>query len=142
VTENALAGALLSFAAAVLVLASCGDPSDPLWEDAGEHREPVTVLEVADTIAVNDTLAVVARGFSAHGRPSDCRWESVRSTQRADLTLWVRSDQWVASSDPPPYALDFECRVDVVPPFSPGTFLLVLHEPDATQWAIGVVVVP
>jgi hypothetical protein len=128
--------------AASLAFSACAEPSEPRWEDAGEHREPVTVLEIADTIAVNDTLAVIARGFSTHGRPSDCRWESARGMQRVDLTLWVRSDRWVASFDPPPYALDFECRFEAVPPFDPGSFLVVLHEPDETQWTVGVVVVP
>ena len=125
-----------------VVVMACSDAGAPLWEDGGEHREMIDVLMMPDTIAVNDTLVIGARGLGAHGRPAACRWESVRSQSQLALTLWVRSDRWVGSYPPPPYDLAFECQFEAAPPFPVGTVHIVGHQPDGGSLIDSVAVIP
>jgi hypothetical protein len=123
-------------------LISCSDPEGPVWEDAGEHREMIAELVVVGPMTVNDTLTVFTRGFSTHGSPTDCRWESTRTAHNLDLTLWVRSERWVGSSPPPPYDLEFECNLTAVPPFEAGYFSVVVFQPDGSQFIDTSLIVP
>ena len=65
----------------IVLLASCSDSTGPLWEDVGIYQVRVTRLDVAETIASDDTLLIFLIGDTQPlGRLSLDRIDVILST--------------------------------------------------------------
>ena len=125
----------------ITALASCSESTGPQWEYAGVHQVRVFQLNVAETIATDDTLSILLRGDSRpQGQLSLSRIEAVRESMEIRLTVWAEVERWVGSGTMPPYDNTIQCIYQALPPFDAGQFRLVIHQPDGSQLVDSVLV--
>jgi hypothetical protein len=127
----------------IVLLASCSDSTGPQWEYAGIHHVRVLQLNVAETIASDDTLSILLIGDTLPmGRLSLDRIDVVRDTMGIELTVWAKVEKWVGSGIVPPYDHMIHCDYNALPPFNKGQFRVVVHQPDGSQLVASVLVGP
>jgi hypothetical protein len=125
----------------IAALASCSESTGPQWEHAGVHQVRVFQLNVAETIATDDTLSIQLWGDTQpSGRLSLSKIEAVRESTEIGLTVWAEVERWVGSGTMPPYDNTIQCDYQVMPPFDAGQFRLEIHQPDGSQLADSVFV--
>jgi hypothetical protein len=128
-------GRLLSIA--VLIVAgpgcwSCTDVDGPLSEYLGIYQVRVSHIAMPDSIASTDTLVADLVGRTEVG---DCLSLSHVDVQQDSfevaITIWAEARRWLGSGPPPPCGL-VDYRYEGPPPFIPGWFIVMAHQPDST----------
>ena len=125
----------------ITALASCSESTGPQWENAGVHQVRVFQMNVAETIASDDTLSILLWGDTRpSGRLTPSKIEAVRESMEIGLTVWAEVERWVGSGTMPPYDNTIQCDYLALPPFDAGHFRVVIHQPDGSQLVDSVLV--
>jgi len=125
----------------IAALASCAE--SPRWgfRNAGVHQVRVDELIVPDTIVSNEVLPIQLFGSTeVDGQHSLSRIDAVRTSTQIELTVWAEVEVWIGSGTPPPYATGVYLEYEAQPPFDPGEFGVVIHQPDGSQLVESVLV--
>ena len=125
----------------IIAVASCSESTGPQWENAGVHQVSVFQLNVAETIASDDTLSILLSGDTRpSGRLSLSKIVTARDSREIGLTVWAEVETWVGSGTMPPYDNTIQCDYQALPPFDAGHFRVVIHQPDGSQLVDSVLV--
>jgi len=123
--------AALAVVMTVAASASCGET--PGWRYAGVHQVRVEEVSVPETIASDEVLPIQLFGRTEPwGVLTLSRIDAVQKSREIELTVWAEVEVWVGSAAPP-----CDCGIEVdyqaQPPFDPGEFRVVIHQPDGSQ---------
>ena len=132
--------AALALVMTIAALTSCGEPTCS-WRSAGIHQARVSNLTVPDTIASDEVLAIQFYGDTEiFGEPTLSSIDTVRKSTEIELTVWA---EVTVFCDPvPPFATSFMVDYQVLPPFDPGEFRVVINQPDGSQLVESVLIEP
>jgi len=122
----------------ISALTSCGET--PGWRYAGVRQVRVEELTVPDTVASDEALPIQMFGRTQPwGVLTLSKIDAVRESTEIELTVWVEVEVWVGSA-PPPCDCGIEVEYLAQPPFDPGEFRVVIHQPDGSQLVESVLV--
>lgn len=123
--------ALLMLGLAV-AMGSCSDSTKPDTQYLGEYQVNVVFLGMPDTISTGDTLTLYIDGIT---NPSGClshvHFDATRDPHSLELTVWADVYKWVGPGPPPPCGVAWG-EYEAPPPFSEGTFRVIINQPDSS----------
>jgi len=135
--------AALAVVATITALTSCSESPTWGWSDAGVHQVRVHELTLPDTIASDEVLSIQFFGDTRiNGQPTLSRIDAVRESAEIELTVWAEVEVWIGSGPAPPYPVSISAEYQAQPPFDPGEFRVVIHQPDGSQLVESVLVTP
>ena len=132
--------AALAVVSTISALTSCGET--PGWRDTGVHQVRVIELIVPENIASDEVLPIQLFGDTQPvGALTLSNIDAVRKSAEIELTVWAEVRVWIGS-DPPPCYCGIQVDYQAQPPFDPGEFRVVIHQPDGSQLVATVLVEP
>lgn len=99
----------------------------------GVYQVKTTYLDIKEQIGSQDTLVVYLEGDTdPSGYLSLSHIETVRDSFQLELTVWAEVRRWIGEGPPPPCYGCFWYEYEVLPPFYPGYFRVIVDQPDGT----------
>jgi hypothetical protein len=135
---------MISVLVFILLFCSCTESSSPGpdWENIGVRQVIVDRIEVAETLAPQDTLIVNLEGSTnPNGRLTLDTIDADRTQTGISLTIWAEVEIWIGTGIMPPFDNTIRCTYKAIPPFDEGMFYIVIEQPDASQLEDSVLIV-